>query len=81
MARNTTLKEKYKPKPLGRKKYPSNKPEVEPTQEPSENPLAIRRNEKALKSILGRKPTLPVMRRRGWKRNDENNDSSSNENK
>ena len=79
--KHNALKEKYKPKPLGRKKYPSNKPEEEPTQEPSENPLAIRRNEKALKSILGRKPTLPVMRRRGWKRNDENNDSSSNENK
>lgn len=45
----------------------------------SENPLAARRNEEALKSIINRKPSLPgsatVMRnRKGWKRNNDHND-------
>ena len=40
---------------------------------PSENPLAVRRNPAALRSLVGRKPTLPpsegpVMRSRGWKK-------------
>lgn len=39
----------------------------------SENPLAVRRNPAALRSLVGRKPTLPpaegpVMRSRGWKK-------------
>ncbi len=39
----------------------------------SENPLAMRRNPSALKSLVGRKPTLPpsegpLMRSRGWKK-------------
>lgn len=38
-----------------------------------ENPLAVRRNPAALKSLIGRKPTLPpsegpLMRSRGWKK-------------
>lgn len=51
------------------------KPEVN-----SENPFASRRNEDALKMLVGKKPTLPpsgepVMRsRRGWKRSDESAD-------
>ncbi len=32
--------------------------------EPSENPLAVRRNEEALKSITGKGPSLPAMRSR-----------------
>lgn len=39
----------------------------------SENPLAVRRNPGALRSLIGRKPSLPpsdgpVMRTRGWKK-------------
>ncbi len=48
-------------------------------QEQSENPLAIRRNEKALRSIIGRQPSIPATRqRKGWKRpdNDDNNENS-----
>lgn len=48
-------------------------------QEQSENPLAIRRNEKALRSIVGRQPSIPATRqRKGWKRtdNDDNNENS-----
>ena len=37
-----------------------------------ENPLKKRRNEHALKSISGRKPALPKMVKRGWKRNNDN---------
>ncbi|MDE7461333.1 MAG: RNA methyltransferase [Paramuribaculum sp.] len=49
--------------------------------QPSENPLAVRRNEQALKMLRDKKPSLPpgekteggvVMRsRRGWKKNDD----------
>ncbi len=43
----------------------------------SENPLAIRRNEKALKMIQGKQPSIPVMRsRKGWKRGDNNSDNN-----
>lgn len=50
----------------------------------SENPLAARRNEHALKSVLGRTPSLPksdgpfMRSRRGWKR-PNNNESDNNE--
>lgn len=49
-------------------------------QEPSENPLAIRRNKKALRSIIGRQPSIPPMRqRKGWKRNgDDDNKNKEN---
>ncbi len=43
-------------------------------EEVSENPLAKRRNVDALKSILGRKPSLPptgMRSRKGWKRPDD----------
>ena len=46
----------------------------------SENPLALRRNEAALKSIQGKRPSLvgedgKIMRsRRGWKRDDSDKD-------
>ncbi len=46
----------------------------------SENPLAKRRNIHALKSIIGRQPTMgtPVMRsRRGWKRPDSDASSTT----
>lgn len=53
----------------------------------SENPLARRRNEAALKSLIGRKPSLPksegpMMRpRRGWKRpGAQGNQSTENDN-
>ena len=37
-----------------------------------ENPLAVRRNPQALKSITGKQPTIPVMRsRKGWRKDDE----------
>ncbi|WP_300934926.1 THUMP domain-containing protein [uncultured Muribaculum sp.] len=50
------------------------KPET-PVEE-SENPLAIRRNEKALRSIIGRMPSINSnMKHRGWRKN--NNDSDS----
>jgi putative N6-adenine-specific DNA methylase len=66
------LEQKYKAKKVGRvKKY--DEPE---TTKPvnSENPLAMRRNEQALKSIKGRQPSIPAMRqRKGWKKNDDNN--------
>jgi putative N6-adenine-specific DNA methylase len=40
-------------------------------QEPSENPLALRRNPEALKSITGKQPQLPLMRSRRNKSKDE----------
>lgn len=58
-------------RPMDRK---GDRPERGERPEQSENPLARRRNEHALKSILGRKPSLeaddkPLMRpRRGWKK-------------
>lgn len=78
------LEERYRPKvgrfsrgKYARKSYDSK--ETENKREESDNPLAIRRNENALKSIIGRKPTLtpekgqPLMRsRKGWRRGDEN---------
>ncbi len=54
------------------------------TRQVSDNPLAVRRNEYALKSVLGRRPSLPptdgpFMRvRRGWKR--PNNDTNDTDN-
>ncbi|MCM1347788.1 MAG: THUMP domain-containing protein [Firmicutes bacterium] len=58
----------------------------EPDRAPaSENPLAVRRNEMALKSITGRQPSLsedknaPIFRpRRGWKRPGSNNETENN---
>jgi hypothetical protein len=44
----------------------------------------VRRNENALKSIVGRQPSLlgnggTIMRsRKGWKRRDDNNDNNDN---
>ena len=59
-------------KPFSRPGFRDNKtvPEAEP-----ENPLARRRNPDALKSLIGRKPSLPpsegpIMRSRGWKKKD-----------
>lgn len=44
----------------------------------SENPLAIRRNAKALKMIRGKQPSIPVMRsRKGWKRGGDNNNDNN----
>ena len=38
----------------------------------SENPLAVRRNPLALKSIVGKQPSIPVMRqRKGWRKGPE----------
>ena len=51
----------------------------------SENPLAVRRNEQALKMLVGRRPQLPpadgnvTMRpRKGWKRPDSDTSNSNN---
>ena len=74
------LEEKYMAKPKGRARR-EERPEMV-----SENPLAKRRNEGALKSILGRTPTLPpaegpfMRTRRGWKR-PNSEESNNNENK
>ncbi len=49
--------------------------------ETSENPLSVRRNEKALRSIIGRQPSIPSMRsRKGWKRNDDDNNQNNADN-
>ncbi len=58
-------------KPLGGKNFGEDRS----AKAESENPLALRRNPNALKSILGRKPSLPpsegpIMRSRGWKKKD-----------
>lgn len=46
----------------------------------SENPLAVRRNEKALKMIQGKQPSIPLMRsRKGWKRGDADNNDNNND--
>lgn len=76
------LEAKYQGKPKGRlrREYTEEKPIVN-----SENPLAARRNEGLLESILNRGPQKPqgngtIMRqRRGWKRNntEENNDNNN----
>lgn len=73
------LEERYRPKEgrFSRGHY-SSKPYREPEREESENPLALRRNENALKSIVNRQPSLrrddepkTVMRpRKGWKKPD-----------
>lgn len=64
------------------KSTPIKKELTEKKKEVSENPLAARRNEHALKMIVGRKPSLPPTEseisqsRRGWKRKQENNDNN-----
>ena len=63
---------------FGRNANPSETSTAAQTTQKSENPLAARRNEDALKSIINRQPKLPVtatvMRnRKGWKRNDDQN--------
>lgn len=72
--RRSPLEEKYKKRPFGRggddRRRDSARDErpAKPAPVNSENPLAIRRNEQALKSIIGRQPSLPAMRKRkGWK--------------
>lgn len=82
--RRSPLEEKYKKRPFGRggddrrrDSARDERPRGNAAAE-SENPLAIRRNEQALKSIIGRQPSLPAMRKRkGWKSSDdaENNDN------
>lgn len=70
-ASRNLLAEKYKPKG---KRFADSVKENQKT-EPSENPLAAKRNVHALDSIINRKPNLPpqegpLMRpRRGWKKN------------
>lgn len=79
--KRSALEERYFAKPKGRARR-EEKPEVV-----SENPLAKRRNEGALKTILGRTPMLPpaegpfMRTRRGWKRPTENGETNNNENK
>ena len=82
--RRSPLEEKYKKRPFGRggddrrrDSARDERPRGNAAAE-SENPLAIRRNEQALKSIIGRQPSLPAMRKRkGWKSSDdaENNNN------
>lgn len=63
--RPSALEEKYRPK---NRRFDKTSPRKEVAQE-SENPLAVRRNEHALKSITGRRPSISNMVKRGWKRN------------
>lgn len=73
--------DKDKPK-FQPKSAPAKKEQFEKKKEVSENPLAARRNEHALKMIIGRKPSLPPSEneiaqvRRGWKRKQENTDNN-----
>jgi len=62
-------------KPGRHEKYGKQRPDedLHEQAQPSENPLAVRRNPAALRSLIGRKPTLPpaggpLMRTRGWKK-------------
>ncbi len=77
--RRSPLEERYKQRPYGnRKPRPEQKPDIERNED---NPLAMRRNEAALKGIIGRKPTLPpTMHRRGWRTGNSANDESKNDN-
>lgn len=82
------------PRNLLEEKYRANKPRRrddnryrdDEEQRIPENPLALRRNENALKSVLGRKPSLPpaegtfMRSRRGWKR-PGNNSGETTDNK
>lgn len=74
------LEAKYQAKPKGRERQQARK-----EQPVSENPLAIRRNEGLLKSIMGKTPSRPnlegrMMRSRGWKRQSENKNAESENN-
>lgn len=79
-ASRNLLAERYKPKNTRRFEKTS------AAELDSENPLAVRRNIHALKSVSGKRPSLPptseggvTMRpRRGWKKSD-NNDSETSE--
>ena len=69
--RISALEEKYQPKTH---RFDKTSPREKAETIQSENPLAIRRNEHALKSITGRRPSIPSIVKRGWKRsnNEEN---------
>ena len=59
------------------KKFERRTSKPETPAEESENPLAIRRNEKALRSILGRMPSINTeMKHRGWRKNNGNADNN-----
>ncbi|MDE6286893.1 MAG: RNA methyltransferase, partial [Muribaculaceae bacterium] len=65
--------DRRKPWPAAPRKTGRKPSEATPETAPSENPLALRRNPGALRSLVGRKPSLPpaegpVMRQRGWKK-------------
>lgn len=62
--RTSALEDKYRPK---NRRFDKTSPRKE--EEIPENPLAIRRNEHALKSITGRRPSITNIVKRGWKRN------------
>ncbi|MDE6283097.1 MAG: RNA methyltransferase [Muribaculaceae bacterium] len=61
-----SFKDKRSERRENRAREPRNKLEerYRPGAKPSENPLALRRNPEALKSITGKQPSLPMMRRR-----------------
>lgn len=60
------LEERYRP---GKNRFQEDRPYNGERPYSTENPLAIRRNPDALKSITGKKPSLPVMRpRKGWRK-------------
>lgn len=64
------LEERYHPG----NRFRDNRPQERPDRE---NPLAVRRNPQALKSITGKQPTLPIMRpRKGWRKENEDENNS-----
>lgn len=75
---DTTRQGSFKNKPWGPKTQTQNTESPErpmPKRTEPENPLALRRNPDALKSLTNRKPSLPpqqgpLMRSRGWKKKD-----------
>ena len=71
--RRSALEEKYAPKTRRFDKTSRRKSSEDFN---PENPLAERRNVHALKSVVGKRPSIPNMVKRGWKRaqQDENED-------
>ncbi len=80
------LEEKYRAKPRHNDER-RNRAESRMTDITAENPLAARRNENALKSVLGRTPSLPpaegmfMRSRRGWKRSSNGGNTANDNNK
>lgn len=85
--RRSPLEENYKKRPFGRNRndrddrkrdFRGDERQQSEKSFDSENPLAMRRNEQALKGIIGRQPSLPAMRKRkGWKPGSSDNENNN----